>query len=386
MTTATARTTATRRTLLRFQAVLLAASVVALGGCLAVSSGVGRTADAAADRSIPATLAAYDAQVAMRTAHRQAVENLTSVTTLRDPGSEYRYQITLAGQYLAAVAENNAAGAVGSGDIQVIQALLSTYVGLIGVAATNFASSSGSVPAAASGAPGATSGPAAGDAATLGLATLLDATQLLDNILSRLDQLRDREDDALQAQATSGWGHPAATGVWLFPVVALITLLVLAQVTLRRRFRRRYCVPLMVATLLAAVLGIATGWSTRAAGDLDDGWDRAAALVDQRGAQLTALRNGDGALLRTAVESGCATGCARTIDRLRSGYGDASEVDGGAAALASGQLRATADEAAADAAASDKVNVLLPVATLIIIALVLAGFRPRLDEYRWRPT
>jgi hypothetical protein len=356
------RSTTTRRTLLRLQAALLVTGAVALGGCLAVSVGVARTAEAAADRSIPATLAAYDAQVAMRTAHREAVDNLTATKDLRDPGSEYQHQITLAGQYLAVVAERNAAGAAGSGDIQVVQALLSTYVGLIAAAATNF-----------------TSGP------TFGLATLLDATRLLDNILVRLDGLRDRQDDALQAQATSGWGHPATTALWLFPVVALVTLLVLTQVVLRRRFRRRFCPPLLVATVLAASLGVATGWSTRTAGDLDDGWNQAAGLVAGRAAQLAAWGVEDSRRLRTLIGEGCVTGCERTIGSLDTASPNGA-VDAGAVDAASTELGATADEAAADAATSGTINILLPVTALTVVALLLAGFRPRLDEYRYRPT
>lgn len=359
----TRRPTSTRRTLLRLQAAVLVLAAVAVGGCLAVSIGVSRTAAAAASRSIPATLAAHDAQVAMRAAHKEAVENLVSTTTLRDPGSEYRYQITLAGQYLAEVAERNAAGAAGSGDIQVIQALLSTYVGLIGVAATNFAG---------------------GTHQTLGVATLLDATTLLDNILTRLDRLRDRQDDALQAQATSGWGHPAAAAVWLFPVTALVTLLVLAQSTLRQRFRRRWCPPLVAAAVLAALLGVATGWSTRAAADLDDGWDQAATLVTQRAGQLDALRTGSAKPLRLAVSDACPVVCAKTVDGLPPGDPDADAIRAGAPA--SHELSATADRAAADAAKSDTVNILLPIGAIGVLALVLAGFRPRLDEYRHRPT
>lgn len=356
------RATTTRRTLLRLRAALLVTGAVALAGCLAVSVGVARTAEAAADRSIPATLAAYDAQVAMRTAHRQAVDNLTATVELRDPGSEYQHQITLAGQYLAVVAERNAAGAAGSGDIQVVQALLSTYVGLIAGAATNFTSSS-----------------------TLGLATLLDATRLLDNILVRLDRLRDRQDDALQALATSGWGHPATTAVWLFPVVALVTLLVLAQLVLRRRFRRRFFPPLLVATALAAFLVAATGWSTRAAVDLDNGWDQAARLVAGRAAQLAAWGAEDSRRLRTEIGETCGTGCERTIGSLDTGSPHGA-VDADAVDAASTELGATADEAAAAAATSGTINTLLPVTVATVMALVLAGFRPRLDEYRYRPT
>jgi hypothetical protein len=360
------RSTTTRWTLLRLQAALLAMAVIALGGCLAVSVGVARTAEAAAGRSIPATLAAYDAQVAMRTAHREAVRNLTSVATLRDPGSEYRYQITLAGQHLAVVAERNAAGAAGSADIQVIQALLSTYVGLIGVAATNFTGASG-------------------QDVSLGLATLLDAAELLDNILSRLNALRDRQDDALRAQATSGWGHPATTVVWLLPVAALVALLVLAQAVLRRRFRRRYSPPLLAAVVLAAALGAATGWSTRAAGDLDDGRNRADQLVAARAAQLAAPRDEAGTLLHDRISADCPAGCEATIGRLPQAYADGSDAEAVADRTAAG-LAATAAGAAADASTSDTIDVVLPIAALALMALVLAAFRPRLDEYRYRPT
>ena len=254
------RRSTTRRTLLRLQAALLAATVLALAGCLAVSLGVSRTADAAATGSVPATLAAHHTQVALRRAHGEALRGFAG-PGLDGPGSEYQYQITRAGQHLAEIAERNAAGEVGGREVQVVQALLSTYVGLIGQAAVAF---------------GRAGAPPGRDA--LGAAALLDAAKVLDDILHRLDALRDRQDGVLRDQATSGWGRPAAAAVWLLPVLALLALVGAAQLFLRRRFRRRVSAPLLLAAVLVVLMGAGTAWSTRAAARLDAAWAAADTL------------------------------------------------------------------------------------------------------------
>lgn len=155
----------TPQTLRACRAALLVAVTLSLAGCLTVVLGVYRAADAAARDSAPAILAIHDTQVALHSTHAAAATSFHSgQARLGGPGERYQNQFALAGQSLARVAAHNAAGEDGSRDIQVIEALLVTYAGLIGQADVHLRSG--------------------GDTA-LGSADLLDASHLLDEIVNR---------------------------------------------------------------------------------------------------------------------------------------------------------------------------------------------------------
>ncbi|MFI2664493.1 hypothetical protein [Micromonospora carbonacea] len=366
----TALTSTTRRTLLRLLWALLAANAVALAGCLAAFLGVQRTTEAAYDRSVPAILAVYDTQVALREAHGAAVASFAAGTRLlAGPGEDYQNQIARAGQHLAEIAEDNAAGDDGSRDIQVVEASLVTYAGLIERAHAHFAQP---------------------DGRALGTAALRDASGLLEEILLRLDRLEEKQDAALDRQVDGAWTGRATSLLWLLPVLALGALLVAAQLFLRRRFRRALNAPLLLATLAVLALGGTTATSLHSTGQLGDAraaTDRAAAA---RGVQLTALADRNATQLAALLRTACApTPCADTIEQVldqrdgdRTPAGAANEIDAaGSTAWRHGQ---DATGLAARAANSRGGEVVLPTAALLAAALVVVGFLPRLEEYRYR--
>ncbi|MFC8846010.1 MULTISPECIES: hypothetical protein [unclassified Micromonospora] len=368
----TALTSTTRRTLLRLLWALLAANAVALAGCLAVFLGVQRTTEAAYDRSVPAILAVYDTQVALREAHGAAVASFAAGTRLlAGPGEDYQNQIARAGQHLAEVAEDNAAGDDGSRDIQVVEASLVTYTGLIERAHAHFAQP---------------------DGGALGAAALRDASSLLEEILVRLDLLEDKQDAALNRQVDGVWAGRVMLLLWLLPVLALGALLVAAQLFLRRRFRRVLNAPLLLATLAVLAMGGTTATSLRSTDQLGDARAATHRAAEARGVQLEALAGRNATQLAGLLTAACTpTPCPDTIAQVLAphhggpGSGTGREADGpGAAGRKAWRHGQDATGLAARAANSRGGEVVLPSAALLSAALVIVGFLPRLEEYRYR--
>ncbi|MCX4472925.1 hypothetical protein C5N14_10155 [Micromonospora sp. MW-13] len=366
-------TSTTRRTLLGFLAALLVGIVATLGGCLAVFVGVHRSTAAAHDRSVPAVLAVYDAQLALRQAHGAALAGFSGGTRLlADPGEDYRNQIARAGQQLAQAAEDNAAGEDGSRDIQVVEASVVTYTGLVERAHAYFAQDGGNA---------------------RGTATLWDASILLEEILRRLDRLGAKQIDALDGQADGLWTSGAMTLLWLVPVLALLALLVAAQRFLRRRFRRRLNVPLLLATLAVVVMGATAAMSLWSGHQLADARAETGQAAHDREAQLATLSARDSDRLSALLTAACGSpGCPETIARVRQDASPAPAPSAGSAATTPapqvteagarhGEDAARSAERAADSRAGE---VVLLAAALFALAMVALGLLPRLEEYRFR--
>ncbi|SCL34767.1 hypothetical protein GA0074692_3920 [Micromonospora pallida] len=363
----TALTSTTWRSLRRHRRTLLVGTVVALAGCLSVFLGVHRAADAVAAQSVPSVLAVYDTQVALRAAHGAALAGFSDGTQLLGgPGEEYQNQIAAAGQHLAEVAERNAAGETGSGDLQVVEALLVTYTGLIARADVHYRQ----------------------DRDALGTAALWDAASLLDELLRRLDRLREAQVDALDEQAGRVWTKPATAALWLLPVLALLGLLVRAQRFMRHRFRRRMNVPLLLATLFVLLMGVATSSSLWSAGQLTGTREAAREIARHREHQLTELATLHTGSLGQRLDAACEPiDCPRTIGQLTPAGVAPLPGSPSSAATAARAAQASSDVAvdrANRAATSFGGELTLPVAALCAAVAVLLGFQPRLDEYRYQ--
>ncbi|MFJ6198066.1 hypothetical protein [Micromonospora sp. NPDC092111] len=359
------RVSTTRRTLLRLRTALLAVTALALVACLAVFLGVARTADAADARSVPAILAVYDAQTALRRAHTAAVRNLADGgQVLGGPGVEYQRQIAGAGQYLTLVAESNAAGDDGTRDIQTIEALLVTYTGLIEQADARYRDAG---------------------LRALGVAALRDAASLLNDILGLLDKLRDKQLKVLDGQVDTGWSNRLTSIAWLLPLIALGTLLVLAQVYLSRRFRRVLNLPLLLATVATVAMVPLTSLSLRSAAELDQARQGVRSVEVSRQRQLDEVRAQAAHRLAAEVRRECPDACAAA---RRAIVADAQD-DPPSPSPSPPPTPDPADDttaAAASAADSRSVEFVLPLLALGIAVLVLAGFQPRLAEYGYRST
>ncbi len=341
---------------------LLVTTAFALAGCLTIFLGVARTADAAATRSVPAILAVYDTQHALRSAHAAAVRNLASGgTVLGGPGVEYQRQIAGAGQYLTLVAENNAAGDGGTLDIQTIEALLVTYTGLIGQADARYRDA---------------------DLRALGAAALRDASSLLDDILALLDTLRQKQSAVLDQQVDAGWTQRFAPLFWLFPLLVLGALLVLAQGYLSRRFRRTVNLALLLATVATVGMLALTSLSLRAGGHLDQVRQDIQAVHDSRQQQLQEVAAEAAGRLADEVRKECPQACATVLAGLDSDSRTVPTETAGDSVDPEADTMARAGRAAGN----DWVAFVLPVLALGIVVLVLAGFAPRLAEYGHRAT
>ncbi|MEU8088920.1 hypothetical protein AB0B57_35545 [Micromonospora sp. NPDC049101] len=374
--TADARTppgvSTTRQTLVLLRRWLLALTVVALATSLAVFLGVAGNADVAKERSVPAILASYDAQDALRNAHLAAVNNLVEGgAVLGGPGVDYQRQIAAAGQYLTLVAENNAAGDEGTQDIQTIEALLVTYTGLVGQADARFRDAS---------------------LTALGVAALRDAASLLNDILVRLEDLRGKQLIALDGQVDNGWTNRLTAAVWLLPLLALGVLLVRTQLHLTRRFRRMVNVPLLLATVAVVGMVALTALSLWSADRLDRTRAGVHAVDDSRKRQLLEVGARAAYGLADQVEKQCVEACVDTTEELRSPFppppppptpgADAAE----AASTDNAEVRADRDitNDADEAANSRFGEIVLCVLALVIAGLVLLGLYPRLAEYEKR--
>ncbi|MEH1167293.1 hypothetical protein V6V47_18100 [Micromonospora sp. CPCC 205539] len=360
------RVSTTRRTLVRLRGWLLAATAVALIASLAVFLGVARTADSAAQRSVPAILASYDAQDALRSAHAAAVRNLAGgVQVLGGPGVEYQRQIAGAGQYLTLLAENNAAGEDGTRDIQTIEALLVTYTGLIGQADARYRDAS---------------------LRALGVAALRDAADLLGDILGKLDDLRGKQLRVLDEQGDNGWTSMLTVAVWLLPLLVLGVLLVRVQAYLTHRFRRAMNLPLLLATVATVGMAVLTSLSLTSATGLDRVREDVVTVDHSRREQLDDVSYQAAHGLADEVERQCEGVCADTVTALRTRA--PSPMPMPTPTLEPKQAAIAADAAiradAAGAADSRSVEFALPLLALGIAVLVLAGFQPRLAEYGGR--
>ncbi|SCE97011.1 hypothetical protein GA0070558_116102 [Micromonospora haikouensis] len=361
----TALTSTTRRTLLRLLWALLAANAVALAGCLAVFLGVQRTTEAAYDRSVPAILAVYDTQVALREAHGAAVASFAAGTRLlAGPGEDYQNQIARAGQHLAEVAEDNAAGDEGSRDIQVVEASLVTYTGLIERAHARFAQPGGGA---------------------LGAAALRDASGLLEEILDRLDLLRGKQVAALDRQVDGTWTGPAMVLLWLLQVLVLGGLLVAAQLFLRDRFRRVLNAPLLLATLAVVAMGGTTATSLRSTDQLADARTETGSAARARETQLTSLVDRDAGRLAALLAAAYApTPCPDTVAQPRPPRKAASDDGPDSPAGKAWTHSQEATTLAARGANSRGGEIVLLAASLLAATLVIFGLLPRLEEYRYR--
>jgi hypothetical protein len=363
--------TATRRTLLWLRGALLAATALALAGCLSVFLGVHRNAQMVSAQTTPAILDVHEAQIALLAAHGAAARSFARDEAILGPGEEYRDQIAIAEQSITRVAENNAAGDRGSQEIEVVEALLAGYTGLIEQATVYFR-------------PGGTSADSA-----LVSAYLRDASSVLRDIQARLDRLRADQTEALDRQVDAGWTASVTPVVWLLPVLTLLGLLVATQVFLSYRFRRTLNLPLAAATALAALLGAGTALSLLSTGTMDEARDTVRQVGAEQQARGRHLRDANAGALTDLLGKQCGNSqqCVDTVKRIVQALGDGrpdtaapAEPPVDATALKADRAVQTAERAAD----SHQIEYGLPIAALGIAALVLYGLQPRIEEYRYR--
>ncbi|GIG86632.1 hypothetical protein [Plantactinospora endophytica] len=371
----TGRPSTTRRTLLRLLGCLLGATVLVLASSLAVVWGTHRTAETVRTRSLPSVMELSAVRTALVRADTAAIDSFrTGQARLAGPGEEYQNQIAAASQSLAQAAEDiGSAADTSSRQLQVVEGLLVRYNDLVGQAYAHY-----------------------GKDGRDGLSTayLWYASRLLhsaDGILAQLDSLIAAETAALETRLSSGWLSPAATLVWVLPVLLLLLLLVGTQVFLRRRFRRAVNWGLATATALLAVLAAGTSFALVSKAQLADAEEELSQVRRLSGEQFSAADREGMSALDGLVTEFCPPdrGCDITSEIFRTGLGSAAPSSPAPAptpasdrAVLEGAQEVTGQAAAATSATSGAFVVLLLASPIVL--LVWWGLRPRIEEYRYR--
>jgi hypothetical protein len=361
----------TRVTLRRLFAALLAAAAAVMVASVWAGAALHSTASDFHARSVPSIVAVLAARGALVEADAGAVCSfVTGGAQVAGPGEQYQNQISVASQSLAQVAEHNIAGDPASQQIQLIDGLLAAYTGLIEQADAAYRQNH-----------------------PLGAVYLWYASRLLhdpgEGILRQLDVLYSEERTALEGQLRSGGTSWWWIVAWTAPCVILLALMVLAQVYLRRRFRRRVNASVAAATvlLLALVAGMAS--ITHGGQQVGQAWhtaDTAATAWHNRqdDTERMVLTGPMPSMLDGCAPSTAASDCPSPA----SSFGRANDnIDCGGqpADLSAGSDLRAADGLAASAADTTLDQALVLAVALAVITLMVLGFLPRIEEYRYRP-
>jgi hypothetical protein len=367
----------TGRGLRRLRAAALIVTAAVLASTWYMYRDVHRTVETVRTRAALAMLDTAFARSALTQADSLALKSFnTEEIQIAGPGDQYQNQIAVASQSLAQVAEHNAGGPVASRHLQLVEGHLVAYTGLIAEADAHHRQ-----------------GPAT---EALVVLDLWDASRLLHTpetgILAYLDKIQLAQQVALDDQLAG-----SSTTVWRIlllavPAVLLLTLLVLAQLYIRRRFRRSVNAPLAAATLLLLlvcvlpVLGVvAQNRLETAAADLRQ------VIGTWESRTSTAVTTGQ-TTLRTLITAECPTECAGTLGKLTADPAGPAPAAAGPSGATQPDDRTLTNQALnvnteiAAAGSNGDLEPLIPAGMLLTGALVLLGFRARIEEYRYQPT
>lgn len=361
----------TRVTLRRLFAALLAAAAAVMVTSVWAGVALHSTASDFHAHSAPSIVAVLAARAALVEADAEAACSFaTGGVRVAGPGEQYQNQISVANQSLAQVAEHNIAGDKASQQIQLIDGLLAAYTGLIERADSAYQQN-----------------------APLGAVYLWYASRLLHNpdtgILHQLDVLYDDESKALKEQLRTGGTSWWWTVAWTVPCAVLLTPLVLAQVYLRRRFRRRLNAPMAGATVLLLALMAGMASITYSGQQVGKAWpivDTAATIWhhQQDDTEHNVLTGPMPSMLKGCTLSAAALVCSGSVNSFGQANDDI-DCGGQPAALSVGEKLRAADTLAARAADTTLDQALVLTMALAVAALMVLGFLPRIEEYRYRP-
>lgn len=369
-----ARTT-TLRTLLRLGAALVVLTLLTGWFTWSAFDRVHDNAVVAHERTVPAILEVTAARNALIAADRAAVRSFhTGEARLAGPGEEYRSQIATARQYLTQAAED-ITSADDSQRLRVVQGLLASYTGSIEQAAAIYRQDRD---------------------APLWQADLWNATQLLHEVgvLAELDtRAGDNPDEPerlghAQRQALDGLLGSSEqtwrTVCWTGSATVLFAVLVMTQMYLRRRFRRRvnpgFLAALTFLLILVAVACLTFSTADRLANvqetvdNVTVGWKATAEDID-------AERKRDLAQLMWAR---CAEQCGYRIDEFIEQNLDVPAPGDGPVSVQMADGTERIKTASAAAVERKNYEFLLPLGTVLVLVSFLAGLYFHIDQYRYR--
>jgi len=350
----------TRRDLLRLRLSLLALTVVVLAMSVWSFAATQSVLSTVRDRTAPAVLDVAAARSALMQAHSAAVSSFVNHgATLVGPGEEYTADLAVAEQDLARAAGDNAGGATGSGELQLIAGLLTTYSGWMSQAGTHFRDGT----------------PALYQTDLWYAARSLYGSE---QTLAHIDHLADLQHAELDQQLSDGWLNPWTVLAWAVPSAALGLLLWFTQHYLWRKFGRRFNLALLGASVLLVLLIAATASQFLLAGRAQAASAALSSYVTSTHQQSEAVSAYAQQSLIPFVRKTCKpTGCGATLPytppfqqlTLPPTTTTASAITAGFA----------------DATEFGWLLVVIPVLALGIAGLSLVGLQPRIDEYRYRP-
>jgi hypothetical protein len=367
------RPTRTRVRLIRTLVVLLATTLVVLATSLWAVRRVLDTARTVRDRTSVAVLevaaaraALTDADLAANQVFRmgQANPGQISATGFTWPSQDFTNDLAGANQSLAKVAEANQAGAAGTGILQVVAELVTAYSSAVERADVHFRQ------------PGSE---------LLVVADLWSASRLLrgpDGALAQLASLQRLQRAALDEQLEDGMS-PALLPLWLLVPVTSVVLLAGTQWYLWRRFRRRFNLPLVGATVLTAGVGVTLAVALGLQLRLDDVRTRIDTVLADRQSRIAAADVAGQTELVALVARHCgpSSSCGSTVaafaarPRFVEHPADEARIAAGSDAVLA---------RAGDAADSHGIEYLIPAFSIAALGLIAWGLSPRLDEYRYR--
>lgn len=357
----------TRRSLLRDCIMLLVGTAIVFGSCFWSFRSVHATAAGVRDRTAPAILELSMAQAALVEANRAAIDSLSSnAIMLAGPGQEFQSQIALAGQNLTQAAEHDMAGDQGRKRLRLVEGMLTSYSGSIGRADVHYRSQH----------------------ALLGAADLWYSSRLLHNeILPQLASLRADQLRELREGVAGSFSRTMVIALFgLVPPVLLFFLLCRTQVSFSRRFRRTLNPALLLALILVASLFFLMFQSLLAQGKLADSvwrfdqvvrdWDIRTGVMDFHGRQ--ALEE----LILT--ECGGTNECGPTVLRFSNTLNEPSSSENVADRRQLSEHGSESSQQLVRAAENGRLEMFIPLIAGGTIGMILLGFRPRFDEYRYR--
>jgi hypothetical protein len=368
---AASRTSTTRVSLHRLRIALVASSAIVLAAAFLAFEGAYLTIGVANTRGVPAVLYTLNARQAVVSANQAAAVSFGGAggadVQLTGAGAEYQAQINRASQSLEQIAAVNEAGTGGSQEIESIDGQFGAYQELIQQADASYALREN----------------------TVGAADTWHATQLMQPpaILSDLGTLQGDEQAAVNARFSSFWTSSWAVALWALPSVLALAGLVLAQVYLARRFRRRISWPLVAATLLLFALAAGSVLLVRAEHRFTAAQRDLMKVVAEHEAVVNDTNNlgqhAVAALLPTRC--GGTSTCGPTLTAFRAQLGaepSSQAIQSEEKAAEAAEAAVTADLSAADV--SDGLPEVIPAVAVAIAVLVLAGLQPRISEYRYQ--
>ncbi|MGB6165283.1 MAG: hypothetical protein WCF33_06345 [Pseudonocardiaceae bacterium] len=360
--------TTTGETLRVLRALLLILTVMVGGTSWWVFQKVHSTVETVHNTTAPAILDVLAARDALVKADSAAVDSFRSDDEVKliGPGLEYQNQLTSARQRLIQVVAEHNVTPEGNQRIQLLEALLEAYSGLIGQAQEHFGTA-------------------------VGIADLWSASQLLHGgespILDELNKLVMDQTGLLNDQISTSSTTTENLLQWVLPIALLFVLLVATQVFLRRRFRRAANWPLLVATLALIGLFIVTSSAEASQRLLENSGATLTETVHMRQKQPSVADDRGQQTLGELINKNCGRAhdeCGPTVEKffsqLQSTGKTTEEFPDKGPAKRTGNFD---DEIkSADKYADGRYAI--PVMASLIFLLISLGLWPRIEEYRYR--